>query len=204
MAMSGPITSAAVKRPQALAPIVPRKTAWAVGGLALLCLIAGAVTMLGSYAARARWNTTDAVIAYSQIISFGGPSKTAYRLQVEFSYTVGQVPYVVPHTMPATYLSRRAADDDALRYRMGSVHQIYYDAALPYRILLDRRSATQFFMVPLLLTAVGALLGGGLLLAYLRSGAYFCPICGMTVKELHAYCFHCGRRLPTRKGKMMA
>ena len=192
-----------MKRPVELAPIVPRKTAWVVGGLALLFLAAGAITMFRSYAARARFHTADATIGYSEVISFGDASKPRYRIQVEFAYRSGENKYVVPQTIPIVYLTRNAADNDALRYRSGSAHQIYIDPADPYSILLDRGSATQFFAVPLLLTAVGVFLGAGLLFAYLRSSPYYCPTCGTNLQEVHAYCFHCGRRMPKRKGKMM-
>jgi hypothetical protein len=187
-----------------LAPIVPRKTVWVVGGMAAAFLIAGAISMWRSIVDRGQWQPIDARIGYSEVISFGDPAKLKYRLQVQFIYEVGREQYNVPVSLPASYLDRNSVMEDAVRYRPGSTYPIYYDAAQPYSILLDRVSAKRFFVEPLLLTAVGVLLGGGLLIAHLRTAPYSCVACGAGVEASHAFCFYCGSRIPARKGKMMA
>jgi hypothetical protein len=186
-----------------VAPIVPRKTAWVLGGLAVLFLLGGSLSMWQAYRSRARWQTTEARVGYSEVIRFGDETNPRYRLQVEFSYTVGRDRQVVPLSLPSIYSDRKAADEEAIRYRTGSVHRIYYDVDQPYSMLLDPGSAKRFYVAPLLLTAIGIILGGVLVFKYLRSSRYFCVVCGTSVEEIHAFCFHCGSRIPARKGKMI-
>jgi hypothetical protein len=35
-----------------------------------------------------------------------------------------------------------------------------------------------------------------------RDGRYQCAACGTGVPESHARCFHCGKKIPSRKGRM--
>jgi hypothetical protein len=195
--MSGP---AQLKRVEP-APIVPRKTAWVLGALALFCLIGGVVSMWRSYSERKRLNNTDARISYSEVVSFG-KVQPRYRLQVEFVYIVARERFLVPYSFPYDYSNRKAADNDALRYRSGSVHRIFYYPEQPYNILLNPESSGRFFVLPLLLTVVGVILGGSLVFMYLRGSSYFCVACGTNVERSHAFCHHCGRRIPVRKGRL--
>jgi len=185
-----------------IAPMVPRKTAWVMGGLAIVFLIAAAVAMFRSYSERQKYQPNDARIIYSEVISFGDPSKPKYRLQVEFDYTVHGERYRIPYSFPTVYPERRLADGDALRYRTASIHRIYYRAGQPYNMLLDPSSAKRFFLAPLLLTGIAVVLGAGVLVMYLRSSRFFCVACGTNAEESHSFCSHCGRPIPVRKGKL--
>jgi hypothetical protein len=185
-----------------LAPIIPRKTAWVIGGLTLVFLLSGAMTMWQSYAERKRLATTSARIAYSEIVSFGEKAKPSYRLQVEFLYAVDGERLRVPYSFPYHYADRKSADSDAMVYRVRSTHPIYYDPRQPYNMIVNPASSSRFFVSPLLLTLFGIIFGGSLFFMYLKSSAYFCMACGSNVKELHAFCYHCGRRIPARKGKL--
>jgi hypothetical protein len=186
-----------------LAPIVPRKAAWVIGALALALLLGGLIGMWRAYASRAQWTADEARIRYSEIIGFGDETNPRYRIQVEFMYTAGNLRYVVPHSLPMTYPNRDAAQSDLLRYRPGSTHRIFYNNANPYEIVLDTGPATEFYVIPLLLIAAGAILGGGLVLKYFKTSRYSCVACGAGVHKQHAFCFHCGRRVAKRKGKLM-
>ena len=160
--------------------------------------------MWRAYTSRAQWTAEDVRIGFTELVSFGDKTNPRYRMEVEFVFSVDSERYVVPRSMPMTYANRDAANNDTLRFRTGSTHRILYNKVRPYEILLDAGSATQFYAIPLVLTAIGAVLGVGLVLSYLRAGGYFCTACGAGVDERHAFCFHCGRRMPKRKGKMMA
>jgi hypothetical protein len=184
-----------------VAPVVRRKRTWAWAVVAVLCLIAAAVTVWHEVQVRRRWEQVDARVRVSEAVPFG---KGRFRTQIEVAYTVGRRVYSIPVSLREVANSRSEADAQVLRYPPGSMVRVYYDSANPEDMEVDIGRADRFYVWPLVLLAFGLASLTVFLVSVARDGKYHCAQCGNGVAELHAFCFACSARIPKRKGKMQA
>jgi hypothetical protein len=180
-----------------------RKRAYVAFVIALVCLTSSAIEMWRGTAAQARQQIVDARIRLCVPVTFRPAGAVRYRPQVEVEYLVNGQSHVVPLSIPEVASTREELNDLLLRYRAGATLRVFYDPARPDDVDVDFASQQRFYLKPLLLLGMGLLSLLFILIVMLREGRYHCMACGIGVARQHAFCYNCGAKIPTRKGRMI-
>jgi hypothetical protein len=146
----------------------------------------------------------EARINFSEPVSFGPADDLRYRTQVRVRFTAGGKPYSPPLSIPEVAFSREELADQLRRYSPGSTLRILYDPVNPDDIELEGAESSNYLLGPLMLLGFGLLFLSYVIVMAARDGRYYCAACGTGVGESHACCFMCGKKIPSRKGKMTA
>lgn len=177
-----------------------------------LCFLAGAgFTGHSRYTIINKWPTVDADVVRSQLAShqqtFANDTRptTVYQALIDFHYTLGGKEYTVP--TGADYSDSSYADmkQKVDTFAAGTHHAVRYNPVNPNDIRPDAGYTLGFFVLPLILAAVGlGVAGFGALLFAVGWGIgkaqTRCPSCGVTVGRSDGYCPACGAALGQSKG----
>ena len=82
--------------------------------------------------------------------------------------------------------------------------RLLYDPGRPDDVNVEFASKKRFYATPLALLGAGSVSLLFLLSLVARDGRYFsCVACGTGVTRRHAFCYSCGAKIPSRKGRMI-
>ena len=186
----------------AVAPLFRRKRAYVALGAGLLCFVWGAVEMWRGVSARKRLELVDARITVSEPVSFGPADHLRYRTEVRVSFTAGGKTYSPSVSIPEVAFSKEELSDQLRRYSPGSTLRVLYDPLYPNDVELEGVESETYLLRPLALLGCGLLFLSCVIVMAARDGSYQCVACGTGVGESHAVCFMCGKKIPSRKGRM--
>jgi hypothetical protein len=185
------------------APLFRRKRTYVAFVVASICLLSSALEMWRGTVAQQRQEMVDARINVCQPVTFRPQGALRYRPQVEVAYLVNGESHVVPLSIPEVASSREELNDLLLRYRAGATLRVFYDPARPDDIEVDFASKQRYYLRPLVLLGIGLLCLLFILIVVMRDGRYHCMACGIGVAGRHAFCYNCGAKIPSRKGRMI-
>ena len=185
-----------------LAPIANRVSTYVTGAIGLLLLIVGMTLMVRDIQAHRSWVGVDGQVRLSEAVTFKKKGRTYYRIQMEVGYGAQGYRYSVPLSLPDTTADRKLADQQLARYAGGSAIRVFYNPEDPEDIELEVEHAARYLALPMAIIALGLVMLTTVVVRIARHGAYYCLSCGTAVEELHARCFNCGGKIPSRKGRL--
>jgi hypothetical protein len=160
---------------------------------AVLLAIAG-YTANRQYTILKTWPTVEAEVSRSEVVrGHDDEGNVMYGLDLEFTYTVKEKKYATPSASPYRTSSRKAMEEKAGTYAVGTRHPIRYDPDNPGEMRFDVGYNLGFFFVPVLLGGMG-LVFATIGLVLFRSSSVIpalCPSCGQPLYDSHNLCPNC-------------
>ncbi len=116
------------------------------------------------------WPATDAQILRSDVITEPGPAnQQLYAAKLQILYTVDGKPITVELTSfeSSNYLATQAR---AAEFPVGSHHPVRYDPHDPSQARIGAEWSARFFLVPLIVLAMGGIFGAVALACFVWAG----------------------------------